>query len=72
MMLRESKALVGMAMYVSLPGISSYLDFSWIRKYSKEFDDIFITRIADVEQGDNEFWGILLNYQSVFILANSP
>jgi len=37
--------------------------FTWDGKYFAKYDGIFITRIADTEQDESRFWGILLNFQ---------
>jgi hypothetical protein len=34
-----------------------------VLQYWAEYDDMFITQIADTAQDDHRFWGILLNYE---------
>lgn len=36
---------------------------TWDGTYFSEFDDYFITTIANVSQTDTEFWGLLIAYQ---------
>jgi len=38
-------------------------DFTFDGTFDPEFDDFFITRIADSAQTITQFWGILLNFQ---------
>jgi hypothetical protein len=40
-------------------------------QYFAKYDGIFITRIADTEQDESRFWGILLNFQYVLPLPVS-
>jgi len=46
---------------------STFCSIHTFFQYSAQWDDIFITRIADSEQDSSRFWGTLLNYQYVFI-----
>lgn len=36
--------------------------FTWDATYSSQYDDFFITRIANNQQTSKQFWGILVNY----------
>ncbi|KAF8334508.1 hypothetical protein F5887DRAFT_836085, partial [Amanita rubescens] len=54
------------------PTVTSALDdasklhhFSWDGTFSTEFDDYFVTTIANQAQTSTKFWGILLNYQFI-------
>ena len=40
----------------------SYQTFLSPRTFFEEFDDLFISRIADSEQTTTEFWGLLVNF----------
>ena len=37
-------------------------DYTHHSTFSDEFDDFFITRVADSAETDTQFWGILLNF----------
>lgn len=39
--------------------------FTWDGTFSTQFDDYFITRIAEQSQTSTQFWGILVNFQFI-------
>jgi hypothetical protein len=53
---------MGMSLICPRPCVLGLIVCLYTRTFDPQFDDFFITRIADSAQTSTKFWGILLNF----------